>query len=171
MTVRSVTFISEASAVRLKPLPGAAMISIMNPGEVAALQDGWEQLLRVGVADASYDERTIASYGRMWTLSSRGFPTKEHALAIRAFLDQLPPNIETLIVHCGAGISRSGAVAKFAAERFSTHFPAEYDRYNEALYRLLVNPAVFDDALALIPTKKLSLARRIGAAIGICSAR
>lgn len=169
MTVRSVTFIGEAAAIRLKPLPAAAMISITNPGESAPLQEGWEELLRVEVADASYDEKTIESYGLIWGISSRGFPTKAHALAIRDFLDQLPPHIETLIIHCGAGVSRSGAVAKYAADRFGTHFPSEYDRFNEALYRLLVNPEVFDPMLSRIPPRKPSLLRRLGAALGLCA--
>ncbi len=167
MPIRSVTYISEATATRLQPLPGAAMISITNPGDVAPLQAGWEQILRICVADASYDEFTIKSYGRMWFMSSHGFPTKEHALAIRSFMDRLPPNIETLIIHCGAGISRSGAVAKYAAERFGTHFPEDYDRYNEALYRLLANPEVFDEALSRIPAKRPSLWHRLTAALGM----
>lgn len=169
MTVRSVTFISEAAAIRLKPSQVTALISITNPGDTAPLRDGWEVLLRIAMADASYDEKTIESYGRMWGLSSHGFPTKAHALSIRAFLDQLPPHIESLIVHCGAGVSRSGAVAKYAAARFGTFFPSEYDRFNEALYRLLENPEVFDSALSCVPSRKLSLLRRLGAVLGVCS--
>lgn len=167
MTVRSINFISEATAIGLKPLPATAMISITNPRETAPLVEGWEQLLRVGVADASYDERTIESYGRMWHLSSRGFPTKAHALAIRAFLDQLPPGIESLIIHCGAGVSRSGAVAKYASARYGLPFPTDYNRHNEALYRLLKEPNVFDEVLARYPARKPSLLGRFANLIGL----
>ena len=146
--VRQVSFLSESAAVQLSPRAESAILSISNPGDQAPLQPGWDHICRIAFADASYNEQTIASYGRMWKLSSLGFPTKEHALAIRRFLDDLPPHIDTLIVHCGAGVSRSGAVAKYASERFGIPFPADYDRYNEALYRLLKEPTIFDDALA-----------------------
>ena len=151
MPVSRVTFLSEDEALRLSPVPQTALISITNPGDDAPLPTGWKTLLRVRVADASYDEGTIASYGRMWPHSSHGFPTKAHALAIRSFLDNLPSHITELVIHCGAGVSRSGAVAKYAAVRYGTPFPENYDRHNEALYRLLQDPTVFDEALARIP--------------------
>lgn len=168
MTIRSINFISEATAIGLKPLPATAIISITNPGEVAPLREGWEHVLRVGVADASYDEKTIESYGRMWRLSSRGFPTQDHAVAIRAFLDDLPADIETLIIHCGAGVSRSGAVAKYASRRFGLPFPADYNRHNEALYRLLEDPNIFDAVLARYPARKPSLLQHLASFFGLC---
>ena len=144
-----VMFMCEEAAVKLEPKPGVAMISITNPGDVAPLRPGWCPLLRVALADAGYDESAIASHGRMWPLSSKGFPEKRHALQIHRFLDELPPNIELLVVHCGAGISRSGAVAKYAAERYGQPFvPAAEGEPNETLYRLLKDPEAFDKALA-----------------------
>lgn len=50
------------------------------------------------------------------------------------------PQIETLIVHCHAGKSRSATVAKFAAELFSLPFDRAYDGYNTTVYELLHNP-------------------------------
>jgi predicted protein tyrosine phosphatase len=161
MSIKSVSFISQFLAERLDPLPNAAMISIANPGETVTLREGWASLLRVGVADSSYDEETIGFFGRMWWVSSYGFPAKVHALAIREFLDGLSSASDTLIVHCGAGVSRSAAVAKYAAERYQVPFPDDYHRHNEALYRLLVNPCVFDAALAPYPKPRPSGWRRL----------
>lgn len=161
MPVSTISFISEGAAKQLNPASGVAIISITNPGDSAHLQEGWEAILRVEVADASYDEQTIESFGRMWHLSSFGFPAKDHALRIRSFLDSLSPSIHTLIVHCGAGVSRSGAVAKYASKKFGRPFPNEYQRYNEALYRLLENPTAFDEVLARYPARKPSLLQRI----------
>ncbi len=161
MSIRSVSFTSQFLAERLDPLPHAAMISIANPGETVKLRDGWGSLLRVGVADSSYDEGTIGFFGRMWWVSSYGFPAKEHALAIREFLDGLSSDTDTLIVHCGAGVSRSAAVAKYASERYQVPFPDDYHRHNEALYRLLVNPCVFDAALASYPRPRRPAWRRL----------
>ncbi|TXT28155.1 MAG: hypothetical protein FD131_3288 [Rhodocyclaceae bacterium] len=167
MTIRSVTFHSEQEAVRLLPSPSAAIISITNPGDIAPLRDGWGSILRLAFADASYDERTIASYGRMWRLSSHGFPTKEHALAIRGFLDGIPPHTDSLIVHCGAGVSRSGAVAKYASGLYGLPFPPDYNRHNDALYRLLEDPNVFDEVLARYPDRKPSLLQLAASLFGL----
>lgn len=153
---RSVSFLSQHMAQKLDPLPNSAIISITNPGEKAILKDGWNHLLRVAVADSSYDEQTIAFFGRLWWVSSYGFPVKETAEAIRRFLNALPSTTDTLFVHCGAGVSRSAAVAKYVSERHGLPFPADYDRYNAALYRLLVDPSVFDAALAPYPPPRPS---------------
>lgn len=161
MTIRSINFISEAAAVVLSPMPATAMISITNPGETAPLIEGWEHVLRVRVADASYNEETIKSYGRMWHISSGGFPTKEHANAIRSFLDRLPQSVDALIIHCGAGVSRSGAVAKYAEARYRLPFPAGYNKHNEALFRLLQDPTVFDATLARYPARRPSVVKRL----------
>lgn len=152
--LREVSFHCEEEASSLAPSPRAAMISITNPGDAANLREGWGALLRVAFADAVYDVSEIEAYGRMWHLSSFGFPAKEHAVSILAFLDGLPPEITTLRVHCGAGISRSGAVAKFVAERYGLEFPHDYARHNETLYRLLQQPTRFDAVLARYPRSK-----------------
>lgn len=159
--ISQVSFLSENEAVQAPPRAETAIISITNPGDLAPLKTGWNQILRIAFADASYDENTIESYRRMWKLSSFGFPTKGHALSILSFIDELPPHIDTLIIHCGAGVSRSGAVAKYASERFGLPFPANYDRHNEALYRLLKNPAIFDSALARYPAHRPGFLARL----------
>jgi predicted protein tyrosine phosphatase len=41
--------------------------------------------------------------------------TKEQGIKVIEFLDEIK-DVDTLIVHCAAGVSRSGAVGKFAAE-------------------------------------------------------
>lgn len=135
------------------------MISITNPGETAPLPEGWGALLRVQFADACYDVPTIRSWGRMWEMSSRGFVRKHHALLIRAFLAGLPPGIGRLYVHCGAGISRSAAVAKYAARHLGAPFDETYARYNETVFALLLDPQVFDAVLAETQPKKSWWAR------------
>lgn len=135
------------------------MISITNPGETAPLREGWGALLRVQFADACYDDSNIRSWGRMWGLSSKGFVNKHHALLIRTFLVDLPNGIERLHVHCGAGVSRSAAVAKYAARHFDAPFDEVYNRYNETVYALLLDPQVFDSILAETQPKKSWWAR------------
>ena len=158
--INHVSFCSEASAAQRPPSSDTALISITNPGDIAPLKDGWAAVLRIAFADASYTEKTIESYRRMWHLSSYGFPTKKHALAIRGFLDALPPSATTLLIHCGAGVSRSAAVAKYASARYGLNFEKDYDRYNEALFRLLENPETFDRVLERFPAKRPSFLSR-----------
>jgi predicted protein tyrosine phosphatase len=146
--VQLIQYCSEVAATKIAPTPNMAICSITDPGESADLQPGWGALFRIAFGDASYTEDTIQFYGRMWPLSSLGFPTKEHALQILHFLGTLPPQIDTLIIHCGAGISRSGAVAKYSAEYFHLQPLDTAGRHNATLYRLLHHPDVFDAILA-----------------------
>jgi predicted protein tyrosine phosphatase len=144
----SIEFLPETSAMTIVPSPARAMISITNPGESAQLRDGWGALLRVQFADAAYDEATIHSYGRMWKLSSRGFFDKGQAILIRGFIAELPESVSQLYVHCGAGVSRSAAVAKYAADFFGVPLGQSHDRLNQTVLALLRNPDHFDAALA-----------------------
>lgn len=165
MTISHVRFMSQQEAQQLTPKPEDAMISITNPGETAPLNGRWSRLLAVRCADAEYDESTIRSYGRMWPLSSLGFPDKSHALAIRSFLNQLPPSTTTVFVHCGAGVSRSAAVAKYVCKQYGLEFDPSYDRFNRTLFRLLINPAEFDSVIEECVGTKLSGWQRLVGAI------
>ena len=153
MMIKKVVYLSQLQAERLLPEPNTAMISITNPGETAFLQDGWPMVLKISFADASYDEATIHSYGRMWLLSSYGFPEKKHAETILKFLNNLPDQITTIIVHCGACVSRSAAVAKYIEEKNHLTANEENTRYNTTLFRLLHKPSVFDPVLTLYQQK------------------
>lgn len=62
---------------------------------------------------------------------------EDMARRIIYFSEGLPKTIETIIVHCFAGISRSSAVTKFLAERYRAIFPNNYMLYNKLVYRVL----------------------------------
>ncbi len=143
-----IQFLPEAAALAIEPAPWRAMISITNPGEAASLRDGWGALLRVQFADASYDETTIHSYGRMWKLSSRGFFDKRQAIIIRGFIIGLSDSISQFYVHCGAGVSRSAAVARYAADYFGVPLEQIHDRLNTTVLALLHDPDRYDAVLA-----------------------
>lgn len=170
MTLLNTRFLSEREAEKLDPMANCAMISITNPGAPANLKNGWPFLLRVEFADCTYTESTIEFLGRIWPVSSYGFPEKSHALAIIDFLNALPASCEQILVHCGAGVSRSAAVARYIALRHGLPFPDDYDRYNITVYELLENPRRFDQALASFvaePAPPPSLWSRIKHGIGL----
>lgn len=143
-----VVFCPEEIAAGMSPSRDMAVISITNPGDVAKLRDGWGAVLRVAFADAAYDEQDIRYLGRLWRVSSRGFPEKRHAIAIQEFIGALDPAITRLVVHCGAGQSRSAAVAMYAAKTLEVGLYGDMSRHNRTVLRLLDDPSAFDQLLA-----------------------
>lgn len=71
--------------------------------------------------------------------------TKEDAKLILEFIKKTDAQNRSLIVHCFAGVSRSGAVAKFASEKFNfIRRNAHCNLFNEHVYQLLNE--VYDEA-------------------------
>lgn len=138
--LKAITFLSEREAIELQPRADTAMISITDSGRLAKLREGWEVLLRVDFPDITYDEKTLREYGNL--LSPKWAISDVEACQMHQFIMELRhiPQIESLIVHCHAGKSRSAAVAKFAAEIYCLPFDHEYDGYNITVYELLRNP-------------------------------
>lgn len=64
--------------------------------------------------------------------------TPEMAKDIIDFIEQTAASGKELVVHCFAGISRSGAVAKFASEYFGSNAFENYVGYNIDVYNTLV---------------------------------
>lgn len=60
------------------------------------------------------------------------------AQKIVAFVKEVAPHVEGIIVHCRAGISRSAAVAKWICSQYQIPFDAKYLKYNDYVYRLMV---------------------------------
>jgi predicted protein tyrosine phosphatase len=54
------------------------------------------------------------------------------------FVHRVAPKVVGIVVHCHAGISRSGAVAKWIAEQYKLDFNQDYQLFNKHVYRQLV---------------------------------
>lgn len=105
---RQVFALSRADAEKLPRLPSIAVISITAPERTQASLDGFTQLLRLSFADVDFlapdlSERAKARRGSAFT--------SEHAATIRSFVESLPDEILSVVVHCEGGYSRSCAVA------------------------------------------------------------
>jgi len=79
--------------------------------------------------------------------------TPQHALEIVNFVQAIAPNVEGIMVHCKAGISRSAAVAKWIAEIYQLPFNHAYDYYNKHVYKMLSEaskkkPGHYDDYIS-----------------------
>ena len=63
--------------------------------------------------------------------------THEQAQAIVDFVREVAPNVNGIMVHCRAGISRSAAVVKWISGEYQLPFNINYEKYNAFVYRLL----------------------------------
>lgn len=93
-------------------------------------------MLRLGFDDIEFERRTG---GALFT--------NEQALQIWDFIVPLWDQIDLLMVHCFAGISRSTAIAKAISDRFQPKFSDYYDQ----LY--MPNPLVYKRMLVNEPTR------------------
>ena len=64
----------------------------------------------------------------------------DHAGLVLGYLNMVQSDIEEfdLVVHCDAGISRSGAVAQFVSDMYKIPFSDGFIRPNPRVYRMLV---------------------------------
>jgi len=105
---RQVFALSRPEAERLPRLSWVAIISITAPGRLPAYLDGFEHVLRVSFADLDFlnpalSPRARAALGNAFTV--------DQAMAIRQFVESLPCQVTSIVVHCEGGYSRSSAIA------------------------------------------------------------
>jgi protein-tyrosine phosphatase len=126
-------FVGRFSAETCGPWSDFAVISLGEPDAAEGapkIQDGWRDVLRLSFHDITPDTLDVEG---AYTLMSDA-----DAQAIVAFVKKVAPEVEGIIVHCRAGISRSAAVAKWICSEYQIPFNRHYDRYNDYVYRLMV---------------------------------
>jgi predicted protein tyrosine phosphatase len=139
--IKRVEFISRFQAAKIKPnREHEALISIAEPGEDRDLHDSWKHFLHLDF----HDTDAHANNGKHWSALPvlNGKYTsfdKEHANQIIKFVSELPNEVDSVIVHCHAGISRSAAVARFIADMYFLEHDYGYDLYNRRVYSTLRN--------------------------------
>jgi predicted protein tyrosine phosphatase len=132
--VSVIRFVSRAVA---QPLPGCkrwAVISISDEEQgPAKLQDGWGPVLRLEFLDIDAEQGEGVLFD------------KAMAKQILAFADEAFAEGLSLLVHCHAGLSRSGAVAVFLGSVYKLGVYADtirmhpgYGLYNKHVYRTLL---------------------------------
>ena len=129
--IRQVMFLPLVDAIQLIPRDGVAMISITDPGvNNEVLFPDWQDVLFLQFHDIDPT--------KFKTLPNGTIPFDvDAAQQIIGFLGVTEDHIHTIIVHCHAGASRSGAVAKFIAELYDLSFNHDYDSYNPFVYKTL----------------------------------
>ncbi|WP_137925379.1 hypothetical protein [Cupriavidus sp. 2SB] len=105
---RQVLAVSRVVAEKLPRLESVAVISVTAPGRPLASLEGFEQVLRLSFADVDFMNPELSAQAREKLVEA--FRPK-HAEAIRRFVEVLPIEVATVVVHCEGGYSRSSAIA------------------------------------------------------------
>jgi len=129
--INKILFVGRATAETTTGWDSWAMISISEPvsafGE-AKLMPGWHAVHRLEFHDIEAE-----MLGEPYVLMDQ-----QQALELVNFVHNVASDVEGVIVHCRAGISRSAAVAKWITEEYGINFNHEYPQYNKHVYQLLV---------------------------------
>ena len=132
MSLNKVMFVGRYSAETCGPWSDFALISLNEPSAKdgdALISNGWHDVLRLSFHDITPETLDLdGSYTLM---------TDEHAQAIVDYVREVAPNVNGILVHCRAGISRSAAVVKWIYDEYQLPFNANYEKYNAFVYRLL----------------------------------
>lgn len=105
---RQVFALSRTDAEKLPALPSIAVISITAPERPPARIAEFTYVLRLSFADIDFlkPDLTERARGKL----AQAF-TDEQASVIRRFVESLPDDIRSVVIHCEGGYSRSCAVA------------------------------------------------------------
>ncbi|EEE05546.1 hypothetical protein [Burkholderia multivorans] len=128
---RKVFALSRADAERLPRLPSIAIISITSPDRSPANLDGFDHLLRLSFADVDFLNPRLSTKAQ--DKLGDAF-NEEQARTIRTFVEALPDEISSIVVHCEGGYSRSCAIA------LALHLLYDFDADLEHLVQ--ANPSV-----------------------------
>lgn len=165
--MKSVEFISKRKAESIidpDRRDERVVISITTPGTPkkstgycckAILHDpSWKDILRLEFHDT--DPKKKGAKNQEEDIQVLKLFSESQAVEIMNFLKIHENDIDTVVVHCEAGISRSGAVAKFIAYLYGLRFPETYQLYNNHVFSTLLK--VYGESLhscGLIPKENL----------------
>lgn len=131
--LQSIAFMSLAAFKELPPNPATAVISIRDYSLSRKLPsfEGYRFVLPVDMLDVAEehlrlpsgawpDEPTASQHLQYCEAPDDYAPSLSHARAIHNFLVELHSDTAAfdVVVHCSQGVSRSAAVASWAADRF-----------------------------------------------------
>lgn len=121
-----INFTNQNYAERLDPQDSMALISIRSPGFEVLLRPGWKHLLILEFNDI---DRKMPP----WKLFD-----KDQAKQVIDFVESLPDEVDSIMVHCEAGISRSAAVALFIKDCYAPDLELKYSEFHNRHVRNLL---------------------------------
>ena len=129
--ITKVMFVGKFTAETIGPFKDWAVISIGEPDMKAPqIKEGWHDVLRIFFHDVNPD--------KVVELSSKYVGMSDsQADQIVEFVSRVAPDVDAILVHCKAGISRSAAVAEWIAKRYELPFDYSYPNSNSYVLRLI----------------------------------
>ncbi|GAB1394889.1 hypothetical protein MASR1M60_30530 [Rhodocyclaceae bacterium] len=135
MMIKSIEYLSLKEALEFQPKDSTIAISILSPGRAqVALHPGINPVLRLYFEDTMGKEGASPAPGIFNTNQAR-----EILHFVRHHRDTPEPC--HLLVHCEAGISRSAAVAVFAASECNIPLTGQFAFLNSWVLSVLVKTA------------------------------
>ncbi|QOH34629.1 hypothetical protein C7S14_5840 [Burkholderia cepacia] len=133
---RQVFALSRSDAEKLPRLPSIAVISVTAPERPPASLDGFAHLLRLSFADVDFLSPNFSNKSRGKLVHAF---TAEQALAIHSFVEGLPTEVLSVVVHCEGGYSRSCAIALALHRLYGYQAEIEYlSQANPSVVRMMV---------------------------------
>jgi predicted protein tyrosine phosphatase len=128
-------------------LPVTAACKFNHDKPWACISVSEDEVISQGIAKVMPSENRVGllslAFHDIWlekhTHLGEGYNLMEqkHAAQVVAFVEQVWDNVELLMIHCHAGISRSSAIGKAISEKYEDQFHSYYSK----LYR--PNPHVY----------------------------
>lgn len=130
--VRQAIALSRSDAEKLPILESVAVVSITAPEKLPANLQAFPHILRMSFADVDF----LSLGGRSPRTSEKlkNLFTEEQARQVRFFVEALPDEVRTVVVHCEGGYSRSTAVVRALHELYG--YVVEHEQLRQA------NPSV-----------------------------
>ena len=129
-----VVFMSQEWAEAYLPRPHEAIISITDHGTPNAdLNAGWHAVLRISFDDVDPIESPAEPGEDLIEIQD------QQAERIASFVRNNFHAVDTVVVHCKYGQSRSAGVAKAIAKQHGLAFPEGYAYANNYVYELVLN--------------------------------
>ena len=148
--IKEITFCGIIKFKKIQKNTSTAVISILDESEQGSRPklNGFFKILKLTFEDRSEqgtdfwpDEPTIAEHKQYTNSLVEKVPTLDDAKKTVEFLDHLHADAKpiVLVVHCFAGVSRSAAIASWAASRYWAPLATSNstERANPRLIRLL----------------------------------
>ena len=131
--INKVMFVGKFTAETIGPFEDWAVISIGESDMKAPqIKDGWHDVLRLFFHDVNPDKVVDLTNTYKYVGMS-----ESQANQIVEFVNRVAPNVDGILVHCKAGISRSAAVAEWIAKRYELPFDYSYPNSNSYVLRLI----------------------------------
>ncbi|WP_009980941.1 hypothetical protein [Burkholderia pseudomallei] len=134
--IRQVFALSRGDAEKLPRLPSIAVISVTAPGRPPASLDGFAHLLRLSFADVDFLSPNLSNKSRGKVVHAF---TAEQAQAIHSFVEALPMEVLSVVVHCEGGYSRSCAITLALHRLYGYQAEVEHlSRANPSVVRIMM---------------------------------